>query len=142
LADASFTWSVSTPALRPFIGTVLNSLDVLTPRTQQRRPPQSKSSKALGGGGDGGVKGRRSGARVGRPGCGRSPVWGSGRSFWSGASWLLRRWPAARLWRRRQRRGRDHPVHLSHKHTQRRHGGGLERIVSMHQISRVRMALH
>lgn len=38
---------------RPFIWTVLNSLDVLTPRTQQRRPPQSKSSKALGGGGGG-----------------------------------------------------------------------------------------
>lgn len=44
------------------------------------------------------VKGRHSGVRVWLPGCGCGPVWGSGRWFWTGVSWLRYRWPGACLW--------------------------------------------
>ena len=49
-----------------------------------------------------GVRGRRSGALAGRPGCDCGPAWGSARRVWNAPSWPLHQWSGACPWKAKQ----------------------------------------
>lgn len=108
--------SISPPRIRPFICKAfegpLNALNVLTLwvcMSQSRLDTEnivvlSLYRERLLVQRLHGVKGHHSGVQVWLPGCGCGPVWGSGMKFWTGASWLRRRWPGECLWMREDSR--------------------------------------